>query len=84
MNPVDDNFCISEATSLKNETEVFQHYFLISISFKNETSIDHDFLISSSFKNETSLEHCFMISNSLKNETCYEHSSCFYVKLVIK
>jgi hypothetical protein len=68
MKPPEDSFCVSEATSLKNETEV----------------LEQDFLISSSLKNETRLEHGFLISSSLKNETTYEHSSCFYVKLVKK
>jgi hypothetical protein len=73
MNPVEHSFCTFEATSLKNEG--------MSMRFQ---VFEHDFLISSSFKNETNLEHCFLISKSLKNETCYEHSSCFYVKLIIK
>jgi hypothetical protein len=34
----EDSFCISEATSLKNETEVFEHSFIISSSLKNETT----------------------------------------------
>ena len=48
-----DSFFISKATSLKNETEVFEHDFLISSSLKNETGLEHSFLISSSLKNET-------------------------------
>jgi hypothetical protein len=39
----EDSFCVSEATSLKNETEVFEHDFLISSSLKNETSLEHGF-----------------------------------------
>jgi hypothetical protein len=35
---IEDSFCISEATSLKNETEVFEHSFIISSSLKNETT----------------------------------------------
>jgi hypothetical protein len=34
----EDSFCISEETSLKNETEVLEHDFLISSSLKNETN----------------------------------------------
>jgi hypothetical protein len=60
---VEDSFCVSEETSLKNEIEVFEH----------------DFMISNSFKNETNIEHCFLISSSLKNETCYEDSFCVSV-----
>jgi hypothetical protein len=40
----EDSFCISEATSLKNETEVFEHGFLISSSLKNETTYEDSFL----------------------------------------
>jgi hypothetical protein len=36
-------FCISEATSLKNEIEVYEHDFLISRSLKNETRLEHGF-----------------------------------------
>jgi hypothetical protein len=36
-------FCISEATSLKNETEVFEHGFLISSLLKNETCYEDSF-----------------------------------------
>jgi hypothetical protein len=39
----EDSFCVSEATSLKNETEVFEHDFLISSSLKNETRLEHSF-----------------------------------------
>jgi hypothetical protein len=65
-----DIFCISVATSLKNETEVYEHGFLISISLKNETRLEHSFLSSSSLKNETTYENSFFISVeiSLKNE----------------
>jgi hypothetical protein len=67
----EDNFCVSEATSLKNETEVYEHDFLISISLTNETRLEHGFLISSSLKNETMYEDSFFVSvaTSLKNET---------------
>jgi hypothetical protein len=59
------------ATSLKNETEVFEHSFMISSSLKNETRLEHGFLISSSLKNETTSEDSFCVSEatSLKNET---------------
>jgi hypothetical protein len=36
-------FCLSEATSLKNETEVFEHGFLISSLLKNETTSKDNF-----------------------------------------
>jgi hypothetical protein len=49
---VEDSFCISEATTLKNEIEVYEHDFLISSSLKNETRLEHGFFISSSLKNE--------------------------------
>jgi len=65
----EDSFCISKATSLKNETEVFEHGFLISISLKNETTYEDSFYVSkeTSLKNETKVfEHSFLISNSLK------------------
>jgi hypothetical protein len=39
-----DSFCVSEETSLKNETEVFEHGFLISSSLKNETNYEDSFL----------------------------------------
>jgi hypothetical protein len=55
----EDSFCVSEATSLKNETEVLEHDFLISSSLKNETRLEHGFLISSSLKNETTYEDSF-------------------------
>jgi hypothetical protein len=66
----EDSFCVSEATSLKNETKVYEHDFLISSSLKNETRLEHGFLISSSLKNETTFEDIFCISvaTSLKNE----------------
>jgi hypothetical protein len=64
-------FCVSTATSLKNETEVFEHRFLISNSLKNETTFEDSFFVS--------------VATSLKNETdVFEHSSCFCVKLVKK
>jgi hypothetical protein len=64
-------FCVSEATSLKNEIEVYEHDFLISRSLKNETRLEHSFLISSSLKNETTYEDSFFVSMEtlLKNET---------------
>jgi hypothetical protein len=34
----EDSFCLSAETSLKNETEVLEHGFLISSSLKNETT----------------------------------------------
>ena len=58
----EDSFCISEATSLKNEIEVFEHGFLISSSLKNETTSEDSFCISeaTSLKNETEVfEHGF-------------------------
>jgi hypothetical protein len=36
-------FCVSEATLLKNETEVFEHGFFISSSLKNETTSEDSF-----------------------------------------
>jgi hypothetical protein len=72
----EDSFCISEANLLKNKTEVFEHDFLISRSFKNETSLEHCFLILSSLKNETRSEDSFCVSEatSLKNEIeVFEH-----------
>jgi hypothetical protein len=36
-------FCVSEATSLKNKTKVFEHGFLISSSLKNETTFEDSF-----------------------------------------
>jgi hypothetical protein len=42
MKPHEDSFfCVSEATSLKNETEVFEDSFFISeaTSLKNETEV---------------------------------------------
>jgi hypothetical protein len=41
---VEDSFCVSEETSLKNEIEVFEHGFLISSSLKNETTYEDSFL----------------------------------------
>jgi hypothetical protein len=52
----EDSFsCASEATSLKNETEVFEHGFFISSSLKNETTYEDSFFVSvaTSLKNET-------------------------------
>jgi hypothetical protein len=45
MNPtLEDSFCISKESSLKNEIEVYEHDFLISSSLKNETKLAHGFL----------------------------------------
>jgi hypothetical protein len=78
---VEDSFCISEATSLKNETEVFEHDFLISSSLKNETTYEDSFFVSvaTSLKNETEVwVHVFEPRIHL------EHSSYSCVKLVKK
>jgi hypothetical protein len=50
-----DSFCVSVSTSLKNETEVFEHDFLISSSLKNETTYNDSFFVSMEtlLKNET-------------------------------
>jgi hypothetical protein len=61
-------------TSLKNETEVFEHGFLLSSSLKNETTYEDSFCVSAatSLKNETEvLRIVFSVSvaTSLKNET---------------
>ena len=55
MKPLEDSFCVSEATSLKNETKVFEHGFLISSLLKNETTYEDSFFVSvaTSLKNET-------------------------------
>jgi hypothetical protein len=67
----EDSFCVSKATSLKNETEVYQHDCMISSSLKNETKLEHGLLISRSLKNETTYEDSFFVSvaTSLKNDT---------------
>jgi hypothetical protein len=69
----EDSFCVSEATSLKNETEVLEHGFLISSSLKNETSCEDSFHISvaTSLKNEIELMRIVLrlVATSLKNET---------------
>jgi hypothetical protein len=71
-----DSFCISEATSLKNETEVFEHGFLISSSLKNETRGYEDsffFSVATSLKNETEVTSIVLVSmsSSLKNEIVF-------------
>jgi hypothetical protein len=72
---VEDSFCISEATSLKNETEVFEHDFLISSSLKNETTYEDSFFVSveTSLKNETEVTSIVLVSmsSSLKNEIVF-------------
>jgi hypothetical protein len=72
----EDSFCISEATSLKNETEVFEHgFFFISSSLKNETTYEDSFFISvaTSLKNETEVTSIVLVSmsSSLKNEIVF-------------
>jgi hypothetical protein len=42
----EDSFCVSKATSLKNEKKVFEHGFLISSSLKNETPYEDSFVSS--------------------------------------
>ena len=69
----EDSFCVSVATSLKNETEVSRIVFCVfeATSLKNETEVfEHSFLISSSLKHETTSEDSFFVSvaTSLKNE----------------
>jgi hypothetical protein len=65
-------FCVSEETSLKNETTVYEHGFLISNSLKNETSYEDSFFVSveTSLKNETEVMSIVLVSVSisLKNE----------------
>jgi hypothetical protein len=41
----EDSFCISEATLLKNEIEVFEHGFFISSLLKNETNYKDSFCL---------------------------------------
>jgi hypothetical protein len=71
----EDSFCVSEATSLKNETEVFEHGFLISSSLKNETTYEDSFFVSvaTSLKNETEVTSIVLVSmsSSLKNEIVF-------------
>jgi hypothetical protein len=71
----EDNFCVSEATSLKNETKVFEHGFLISSSLKNETTYEDSFFVSvaTSLKNETEVTSIVLVSvsSSLKNEIVF-------------
>jgi hypothetical protein len=76
----EDSFCVSEATSLKNETKVFEHGFLISSSLKNETTYEdrnhfEDFFVSvaTSLKNETEVMSIVLVSmsSSLKNEIVF-------------
>jgi hypothetical protein len=71
----EDSFCVSEATSLKNETEVFEHSFLISSSLKNETTYEDSFCVSvaTSLKNETEVTSIVLVSvsSSLKNEIVF-------------
>ena len=68
----EDSFCVSEETSLKNETEVLEHDFLISSSLKNETTYEDSVFISveTSLKNETEVKSIILVSvsSSLKNE----------------
>jgi hypothetical protein len=75
MKPLEDSFCVSEETSLKNETEVFQHSFLISRSLKNETTYEDNFFVSvaTSLKNETEVMSIVLVfvSSSLKNEIVF-------------
>jgi hypothetical protein len=63
----EDSFCISEETSLKNETEVFEH----SLKMK---PLEDSFCVSAatSLKNETEVfedSFCVSAATSLKNET---------------
>jgi hypothetical protein len=72
----EDSFCVSEATSLKNEKlEVFEHGFLISSSLKNETTYEDSFFVSvaTSLKNETEVLSIVLVSmsSSLKNEIVF-------------
>jgi hypothetical protein len=71
----EDIFCVSEATSLKNETKVFEHSFLISILLKNETTYEDIFFISvaTSLKNEIEVMSLVLVSMSisLKNEIVF-------------
>jgi hypothetical protein len=73
--PLEDSFCVSEATSLKNETKVFEHGFLISSSLKNETTYEDRFCVSevTSLKNETEVTSIVLVSmsSSLKNEIVF-------------
>jgi hypothetical protein len=68
----EDSFFISKATSLKNETEVFEHSFIISSSLKNETTYENRFFISveTLLKNQIEVTSIVLVSmsSSLKNE----------------
>jgi hypothetical protein len=70
-----DSFCVSVTTSLKNETEVFEHSFLISSLLKNETTYEDSFCISvaTSLKNEMKVTSIVLVSmsSSLKNEIVF-------------
>jgi hypothetical protein len=72
----EDSFFVSEETSLKNETEVFEHGFLVSISLKNETTYEDSFFVSvaTSLKNETEVTSIVLVSMSSslkKNEIVF-------------
>jgi hypothetical protein len=68
----EDSFCVSEETSLKIETKVFEHGFLISSSLKNQTTYEDSFFFSveTSLRNETEVTSIVLVSMSslLKNE----------------
>jgi hypothetical protein len=70
-----DCFCFSQTTSFKNETEVFEHGILISISLKNETTYEDSFFVSvaTSLKNETEVTSIVLVyvRSSLKNEIVF-------------
>jgi hypothetical protein len=63
------------ATSLKNETEVFEHGFLISSSLNNETTSEDSFssLWKPHLKNEIEVMSIVLVSmsSSLKNEIVF-------------
>ena len=71
----EDSFCVSVETSLKNETEVYEHDFLISSSLKNETTYEYSFCVSEAtlLKNETEVTSIVLVSvsSSLKNEIVF-------------
>jgi hypothetical protein len=75
MKPFEDSFCVSKATSLKNETGVFEHSFLISSSLKNETTYEDSFFVSVAtlLKKETEVTSIVLVSmsSSLKNEIVF-------------
>jgi hypothetical protein len=60
---------------LKNETEVYEHSFLISSSLKNETTYEDSFFVSmeTSIKNEIEVMSIVLVSMSslLKNEIVF-------------